>query len=134
MTQEDKDLLLKDLCGRLPYGVKVKITSKESKNRIVYLTEDNICHLTSDWWGECKPFLFPLSSMTEEQFNEMQTISGKDCLEHMEVQKSLRECTDFTHWPLYEYRVIDWFNQNHFDYRGLIPLGLAKDATGLNIY
>lgn len=61
MIQEHKELLLKDLCSRLPYGVKVNITSRESKNRVVHLTEDNICHLTSDWWSECKPYLFPPS-------------------------------------------------------------------------
>lgn len=47
----------------------------------------------------------------------------------------MREKVDFiTHWPLYSAKVIDWFNRNHFDYRGLIEKGLAIDATGLNIY
>ena len=83
---------------------------------------------------DIKPYLFPLSSMTEEQYHEMQTISGKDCLEHMEVEKEWRNNSSFSHLPLYEYRVIDFFIKNHFDYRGLIPMGLAIDATGLNIY
>lgn len=116
MTQEHKELLLKDLCSRLPYRLKVKIISRESKNRIVYLTEDNICHLTNGWWSECKPYLFPLSSMTEEQ--------------HLEL---LRTCfggnASFPTLASY-----DWLNKNHFDYRGLIDKGLAIDATNKNIY
>ena len=88
--------------------------------------------------GHCieyiKPYLFPMSSITEEQYYELQNVSGEDCLDHMEMIKSLRESTDFTHWPLYEYRVIDWLNKNHFDYRGLIEKGLAIDATDKNIY
>ena len=118
MTKEDKDLLLKDLCARLPYGVKVKITSKESKNRIVHLTEDNICHLTDDWWSEYKPYLFPLSSMTEEQKKEYNYITERW------MYDSSYSISDS----------IDWLNANNFDYRGLIPKGLANDATGLNIY
>ena len=155
MTQEQKDLLLKDLCARLPYGVNVQYSFKctvistnkeEIVTRDLYLHsietlddmtvsgidddgDNNICFL-----DEIKPYLFPLSSMTEEQYYEMMSYSSEDCLDHMKILKSLRECTDFTHWPLYEYRVIDWYNKNHFDYRGLIPMGLAIDATGLNIY
>jgi hypothetical protein len=141
-----KELLIKDLCSRLPYGVKISVLSWDEREMEYIDRVDVLYSVNGDGYiksvnedydfslEDIKPYLFPLSSMTEEQFNEMQTISGKDCLEHMEVQKSLRECTDFTHWPLYEYRVIDWFNQNNFDYRGLIPMGLANDATGLNIY
>lgn len=127
MTQENKELLFKDLCCRLPYGVKVNITSKESKNRIVYLTEDNICHLTGGWWSECKPYLFPLSGMTEEQRKELQEL-------HFDyISDEIFNDTEF----VYHYdcmHLIDWLNKNHFDWRGLIPLGLAKDATGLGIY
>lgn len=131
MKQEDKELLLKDLCGRLPYGVKVKINNI---NILKLGTHTRVGEYVTDVIEPCKPYLFPLSSMTEEQYYELQNCSSDDCLEHMELVKTLRECTDFTHWPLYEYRVIDWLNKNHFDYRGLIPMGLAIDATGLNIY
>ena len=119
MTQEDKELLLKDLCSRLPYGVKVNITSKETKNRIVHLTADNICNLTSGWWSECKPYLFPLSSMTEEQskiYHELiHGMFGTSALINFEALE-------------------EFFHKNHIDYRGLIPMGLAIDATDLNIY
>ena len=128
MTQEEKQLLLVDLSARLPYGVKVKITSRESKNRIVHLTEDNICHLTSDWWSECKPYLFPLSSMTEEQKENLDKAIQEDAKEAIEA---IRNNDKMFHAP---WRAIDWLNKNHFDYRGLIEKGLANDSTGLNIY
>ena len=139
MTQKDKDLLLKDICARLPYGVKVAFFNKdltyhsEPKTLIGIECINNLNYSSlEDEDGNTtivefvKPYLFPLSSMTEEQYYEMMGCSSEDCLEHMEILKSLRECTDFTHWPLYEYRVIDCFNKNHFDYRGLIP--------GKNVY
>lgn len=141
MTQEQKDLLLKDLSSRLPYGVNCKIYHKyryyDMKlsgvfDNEAYFTDDN-GSLYIDY-ENIKPYLFPLSSMTEEQYDEMQSISGKDCLEHMEVEKEWINNSVFSHLPLYEYRVIDFFNKNHFDYRGLIPMGLAIDATDKNIY
>lgn len=129
MTQEYKELLLKDLCARLPYQPIVQIDgcgmwnlrgvdhddSSELRDRVIV------------WYGEnypssknsfpiinCKPYLFPLSSMTEEQQINLTKfvangINGENIL-------------------------YDWYNKNHFDYRGLIPMGLAIDATGLNIY
>lgn len=118
MKQEDKDLLLKDLCARLPYFTKVQI-----KNEIVVL--DSICDddgyhfnfIGDDREGvnieEIKPYLFPISSMTEEQKEDM-------------IKSSCGIGSDKN--------VFDWYNKNHFDYRGLIPMGLANDATGLNIY
>ena len=147
MTQKDKDLLLKDLCARLPYDVVVATTDNDgtipnfwmldSYNR---LTEDvrlTNCDVDADRltdFCDVRPYLFPLSSMTEEQYNEMQTISGNNCLEHMEIEKEWRNNSPFTHLPLYQYKVIEFFHKHHFDYRGLIPMGLANDATGLNIY
>ena len=145
MTQNKKDLLLKDLCARLPYGVKGLVTF----NGNIFMTQvqvedrtidgklyDRFANFQGSWYDNVtiKPYLFPLSSMTEEQYYEMQTISGKDCLEHMEVEKGWKNNSSFSHLPLYEHRVIDFFNKNHLDYRGLIPMGLAIDATGLNIY
>ena len=158
MTQEQKDILLKDLCARLPYGVKIALKNngayhheniaKKGDVTIEILKGFNgnyfsIRHtnpLDWDWYDDdidiedIKPYLFPLSSMTEEQYNEMQTISGKDCMEHMEIEKEWRNNSPFTHLPLYQHRVIEFFHKYHFDYRGLIPMGLAIDATGKNIY
>lgn len=141
MTQKQKDLLLKDLCSRLPYRVKVQRLSYQTPLQLLSINPNGVTWVTGDKgypfevdWTDCKPYLFPLSSMTEEQYYELQDCSSADCLEHMKLIKTLRDCTDFTHWPLYEYRVIDWFHKNHFDYRGLIERGLAIDATGKNIY
>ena len=84
---------------------------------------------------EIKPYLFPLSNMTEEQYDEMEKIVSDDYLENIQITKEMREKVDFiTHFPIYCPNVIDWFNKNHFDYRGLIEKGLALDATGLGIY
>ena len=123
MTQEDKELLLKDLCARLPYGVKFMC------NKNIYTTKglDLIVTDEGDWEYAVtakdtapieidfiKPYLFPLSSMTEEQ--------------QMELTKFVANGIQG------ENILYDWYNKNHFDYRGLIPMGLAIDATNLNIY
>lgn len=116
MTQKQKDLLLKDLCARLPYGVKVQRLSYPNPLKILSINPNGVTWVTGDKgypfevdWTECKPYLFPLSSMTEEQFKEYMTIPSG-------------------------YPTIDWFNKNHFDYRCFIERGLAIDATGKNIY
>ena len=114
MTQEDKELLLKDLCARLPYEVKVKFYDHwVDEYEIIPLT----AKLLSDtvYIGDVKPYLFPLSSMTEEQKKEEYEI----CKEYIIG---------------YESNLIDFYNKYHLDYRGLIAQDLAIDATGLNIY
>ena len=128
MTQEQKELLLKDLCARLPYGVVIQekcveqdktfLPNKEG-DRLVNIdahTHGGLLMVNCGSWyylDEIKPYLFPLSSMTEEQKEDM-------------IKSSCGIGSDKN--------VFDWYNKNHFDYRGLIPMGLAKDATGLNIY
>ena len=122
MKQEEKELLLKDLCARLPYGVKV-ITSVggEIRNDKEQLNFAQLS-LFESGYEEIKPYLFPLSSMTEEQRIEYHNLCsvGTD------------ECGDIIYFDTYE--SIDYLNKNKFDYRYLIPMGLANDATGLNIY
>lgn len=123
MTQEDKELLLKDLCARLPYGVKMELTwwvMDEGTYINATLEPDHIEQLLNneDRITEIKPYLFPLSSMTEEQKKEYQYITERW------MYDSSYSISDS----------IDWLNKNHFDYRGLIPMGLANDATGKNIY
>ena len=124
MKHEDKDLLLQDLCGRLPYGVKIDVTySKDSgsslRARLCYeginILTTNILWLFQQSEVYIKPYLFPLSSMTEEQKKEEYEI-----------------CKYYLNG--YESKLIDFYNKNHLDYRGLIPKGLALDATNLNIY
>ena len=120
MTQEDKELLLKDLCARLPYRVKISVNDNiESLQGINIL--DNVVEygsfLSSDI-EEVKPYLFPLSSMTEEQKQEYQHITERW------MYDSSYSIADS----------IDWLNKNHFDYRNLINKNLAIDCTNLNIY
>lgn len=110
MTQTDKDLLFIDLCARLPYGVWIERKLKSCKfGAKCMLNAHDINAIERGQYDFCKPYLFPMSSMTEEQIKEYMTIPSG-------------------------YRTIDWFNKNHFDYRCLIENGLANDATGLNIY
>lgn len=112
MKQENKQLLLTDLCARLPYGVIVAYKNRENKEGRVELGYGNIGYvakLGSDWWTVCKPYLRPLSSMTEEEKPYYQAFFSYDGVEYPD-----------------EY--IDWLNKHHFDYRGLIEKGLAIEA------
>ena len=126
MTQEDKELLLKDLNARLPYGVKIELTwwgMGEGAYTNTTLEPDHIEQLLKDEDGdiEIKPYLFPLTSITEEQKMFL---------------KQQNWCIAISASGTVETTIegIDWLNKNHFDYRGLIKRGLAIDATGLNIY
>lgn len=132
MTQEDKLLLIRDLSARLPYAVTIECTSgfrgtlHDIKVHHIYDDNDNVCDAIcyTDYFGdgdlirieEFKPYLRPMSSMTEEQ--EMEYLNT--C-----VSKN----------PLYwTTDTFEWLNKNHFDYNYLIDGDLAIDATGLNIY
>ena len=129
MTQEDKELLLKDLSSRLPYGVRYRRFAWNDERgekcisaKIYSISPDgyvrNYHEDESDYIGNVRPYLFPLSSMTEKQKNEYQYITER-----------------WMHDPAYSISdSIDWLNENHFDYRGLIEKGLAIDATGTDIY
>lgn len=121
MTQEEKDLLLKDLCARLPYGVIV-----EDRNGIHELTTWNAEFTDLLYNSKCniKPYLFPMSSMTEEQREEF------DGLIELEL-KAISDEIPPTQATEFE---VDFYNKHHLDWRCLIPMGLAIDATGLNIY
>lgn len=111
MTIEQKELLIKDLSGRLPYGVKAS-TKIGGNIKISFMGEDTIIGEDGDSYdiSFITPYLYPLSSMTEKQKIELTCIIDSN------------------------YAQIDWYNKNHLDYRGLIEMGLAKDATGMNIY
>ena len=136
MTQEDKEILIRDLCGRLPYGVKAYIKNWSKLDRKYYegvYTVESIDPLLNNIFAdsergsvvvivghydyEIKPYLFPMSSMTEEE---------------KLMYEGLMIGTDNN--IQYILDVIDWLNAHHFDYRDLIEKGLAIDATGLNIY
>ena len=132
MTQKDKELLLRDLCARLPYGVKCenynhidgrnvfKVTDIRDSGYICGTVNNNYCWAVFDPL-ELKPYLFPLSSMTEEQKMFL---------------KQQNWCIAISTSGTVETTIegIDWLNKNHFDYRNLINKNLAIDCTNLNIY
>ena len=128
MTQEEKELLLKDLCGRAPYGVKIKVRSSDIRTvRAVDIVEGIVHFVENDtispfglhiedplsFRQKVKPYLRPMSSMTEEEKNEY-------ALFYRVFSCSLYERESVER--------VDWLNSHHFDYRGLIPMGLALEA------
>ena len=137
MTQENKELLLRDLCARLNTNLVCSIYRIDDqgigyRNEILhgYCRGDNWyefyfgadCGISIDDVSKIKQYLFPLSSMTEEQ----KVIYGDLCYSVIQslaknMQSELNE-------------LINWLNANHFDYRGLIEKEIAIDATNLNIY
>ena len=135
MTQEDKELLLKDLCARLPYGVKIQVPYEDGSgyfDEIVWeVNNDGPFHVNG--WGieyeYVKPYLFPLSSMTEEQEREYNMLRDFVYTHHYEYEDIVEDVGIYDNW-----NSIDYLNVHHFDYRGLIEKGLAIDATGLDIY
>lgn len=144
MTQSEKDLLLQDLCARLPYGVKVRYSSYYEFITCT-LQAINPVYNTIDLWSKdacfnpvfidkIKPYLFPLSSMTEEQIYEINEILGGDFeIDKYGITDLIRnKRTSLSYLELDA--LFEYFNKNHLDYRGLIPMGLAIDATGKNIY
>ena len=131
MTQEEKQLLLKDLCGRLPYGVVIHTDwedikldrvncclgmlyyehySEEAKKKCGYDENDCSIIISGCYYGDVKPYLRPMSSMTEEEKNEY---FGRTLT--IDIVETSRQ-------------VIDWLLKHHFDYRGLIEKGLALEA------
>ena len=140
MTQEEKDLLFKNLCARLPYHTRVKVWLKDGPTEEGALDlEHNYGDVLRDAFYydkivKIKPFLFPLSSMTEEQLFEVQEILGKNEIEIGDGFLSIIDSGRNTITYLEILAVLEWFYKNHFDVNNLIPMGLAIDATGLNIY
>lgn len=124
----DKELLMKDICARLPYGVRYRHLAWDDERgeeciaaQIYSINSDgyvkNCYDDESDYIDDVHPYLFPLSSMTEEQEEEYNDLNSNElgCFPHTE-------------------EALDYLIKNHFDYRDLIPMGLAIDATGKNIY
>ena len=142
MTQEDKDLLLKDLCARLPYGLKCSIYRVDDfgvgwRDAILkgFVLNDYGYEFYFDDYvfvdsiNKVKPYLFPLSSMTEEQKREYNKWKHDIPVCRYEYGDAVEEIELYDSPESFEYLI-----ENHFDYRGLIEKGLAIDATGLNIY
>ena len=151
MTQEDKMLLIKDLSARLPYAVTVEHTSgfrgtlHDITVHHMYDDNDNvydaICY--TDFFGDeddiyieyFKPYLFPLSSMTEEQKKDIFRNGTFFFDRHNTLCRVPKHNDDYDYATFEDYlEITEKLNKKHFDYRGLISKGLANDATGLNIY
>ena len=123
MTQKDKELLLKDISGRLAYGLIVQISLFRNDGRKRDIDLDP--HVTENIWElidkyHALPYLRPMSSMTEEERKKYELLANHCIVTsigfiHLEVA------------PL-----TDWLNKNHFDYRGLIEKGLAIEVTEEN--
>ena len=150
MTQEEKQLLLKDLSARaqyrpnilVPKGVRIHVNGKIKESDLIdvvygvifynnepkivtsqnfsYLDRNGIYHSGGWTADEVKPYLRSLSSMTKKEKKEYDklftTLTSKDC--------------NFGKWllPENDFKLIDFYNSHHFDYRGLIPMGLALEA------
>lgn len=124
MTNEEKQLLFKDLCTRLPYGVILQLNLWEGEtinSRLTGIDEDG--NLTADVPADCafsienvKPYLRPMSSMT-----------ATESIEYQKRVKVIQDVERTLHWcdtP----ESIDWLDEHHFDYRGMIGKGLALEA------
>ena len=133
MTQEDKELLMRDLSTRIPYGVivnvygmpNVKLTSVSWYGEVGVNDDSTYLYPIS----EVKPYLFPLLSMTDIQKKEYNILRDDAQTYHYEFGDIIEDTLLYDNWES-----IDYLNAHHFDYRGLIEKGLAIDATGLNIY
>jgi hypothetical protein len=133
MTQEEKDLLFKDLCARLPYGVKVKYLYWDENKDCEYPIAMVLDAINSDGYikfhgdiaeGEGSgmltqnlPYLRPMTSMTEEEKIELKSIT-KGAIQTIGLE-DIVVTTD---------KGFDYLNAHHFDYRGLIEKGLAVEA------
>lgn len=132
MTQEEKSLLLKDLCARLPYGVMADYVGECIKVKYVnpHLDMIYISYFGITKWEAIeviKPYLRPMSSMTSRELYEVQNIIGKGVEIH-DCFISIVDSSINTFSYLELQAVFDWFNSHHFDYRGLIEKGLALEA------
>lgn len=119
MTNKEKELLLKDLSARLPYGVKLQFNYIITSPAILKgINKDFIeCDIAACELEDVKPYLFPLSSITEEQEKELNNYLMTD---KKIMMRSVKE--------------IDWLYKHRFDVHNLIHYGLAIDCTNLNIY
>ena len=128
MTQEEKQLLLKDLCGRLLYQPKLQIYYKHISSSGVF--DDELYEIDIDEQycndgrrlEDIKPYLRLMSSMTEEEKVEIQD------LQHQNTQEVFKDPSEIRGYRFYDISVVDWLNSHHFDYRGLIEKGLALEA------
>ena len=123
MKQEEKDLLLKDLCARLPYGVRIRIRYCDLQRDCDWVEKDteitcnNVGYCADGFYSDFKPYLRPMSSMTE-----------KERAFYAILINTISETQDMNHLPKRCEYMFNWLRANHFDYNGLIEKGLALEA------
>ena len=122
MTKEEKQILLHDLCARLPYGVICLVEFSDDRKYAAKLTSVSVTNLGFGSSGVaylhcCKPYLRPMSSMTEEENEEWIKASNMK----FDMEDGFVDVYD-------AHLSIDYLNSHHIDYRGLIPMGLALKA------
>jgi hypothetical protein len=129
MTQENKELVLRDLCARLPYNCRVfyeYVDDLDGKTYGYSLTLNTWCineFVTNK--AVIKPYLRPLSSMTEEEKEELKEIGSEYLVKWENAQDSIDK------WRLdaeVSYKRSEFYNYHLLDWRGLIPKGLALEA------
>lgn len=143
MTQEDKDLLLRDICARLPYGVICQMEDRLIINDSPFynytLSERDITLFRNHKDFYIKPYLRSMSSMTEEEKKELERLSDEYFGKALDkqIQESLSS-SNRNESRILEYIassvIVDWLNKKMFDFRGLIPKGLAISTEMFNPY
>jgi len=129
MTQEEKQLLLKDLSSRLPYGIictdsrhgDSKITEIDIVSGLVYCYDfDEYVKIEN-----CKPYLRPMSSMTDEERLELSMLTNDGFKFYLYTNEPIIMCSGKDYNYLNGLHILDWLNKNMFDYHNLISKGLA---------
>ena len=140
MTKEEKKLLFKDLCARLPYKVKITIREDCGEEMVTdtlraYYISDIGCleHPEIESYIEkkkIKPYLRPMSSMTEEEKNELKIVTCPNGTGYFNEQYLVCPVNHFGEQISFDFMadIIDWLNAHHFDYHCLIEKGLALPA------
>ena len=148
MNKEDKELLLKDLCARLPYHPKIHVEHRIFElietvdldmwgfdGKIKLLRDDNetFCYISLE---ECKPYLRPMSSMTEEEFAELHNICPHSTFNKTNIRTWVVGLNGSDYGRITRVDemciFINWLLENHFDFMGLIPKNLAIEITESN--
>lgn len=143
MTNEERELLLKDLCARLPYGVKVQVYYEDIAgsgyfyDTVWSIDNDEPFHVNDRRIENIKPYLRSMSSMTFGEWEEMTAL----IYQHGRVNRNPDNKNELLLWLSAEGNdmpiilmdnVFSWLNSHHFDYRGLIEKGLAIEVTEEN--
>ena len=132
MTQEEKQLLLKDLSARLPYGVIVKENDgvMENDNKLLDIDMFDGCINYDYIIEDIKPYLRPMSSITEEEKKELKSATCPEGTGYFDEQYLICPMSHFGEHISYDFMsdILNWLNAHHFDYRGLIEKGLALEA------